>query len=368
MSESRPSVSLLRWCSTRSLILLRTQRSGPAAKSSPMRTRVAPSPTGSRREDHDRLPGRPQPGLQHQPVRRFADQHRRGVLQGERPRPGPVVQLGAHPGPGVVHVPHVHRADHPVAVRPTVGEHVEDLLRGSVDHFLHNRHRAAQYPGTARPNGRRVSFSGTAGNGTDAGHRWRRWPHRLDGDVYSSGRREPAGCATGPGGAVSAQVSPGCTPVRWPGRSQARDLYDAVLLDRDGTLIEDVPYNGDPDEGAAGAGRAGGAGPAARGRAAARRWSPTSRAWPGGCSPRSRCGAVQRPGRGAARPVRHLAGLPARRRRRLRLPQAGARPGVRRRPGAGHHRRPVRAGRGHRPRTWPPPRRPGPPGCWCPPR
>ncbi|MFY1585627.1 HAD-IIIA family hydrolase [Micromonospora sp. WMMD734] len=27
-----------------------------------------------------------------------------------------------------------------------------------------------------------------------------------------------------------------------------RALYDAVLLDRDGTLIEDVPYNGDPDK------------------------------------------------------------------------------------------------------------------------
>lgn len=25
-------------------------------------------------------------------------------------------------------------------------------------------------------------------------------------------------------------------------------LYDAVLLDRDGTLIEDVPYNGDPEK------------------------------------------------------------------------------------------------------------------------
>ena len=33
------------------------------------------------------------------------------------------------------------------------------------------------------------------------------------------------------------------------GRGQARHaLFDAVLLDRDGTLIEDVPYNGDPDK------------------------------------------------------------------------------------------------------------------------
>uniref|UniRef100_UPI003EB958B3 D-glycero-alpha-D-manno-heptose-1,7-bisphosphate 7-phosphatase n=1 Tax=Micromonospora tulbaghiae TaxID=479978 RepID=UPI003EB958B3 len=27
-----------------------------------------------------------------------------------------------------------------------------------------------------------------------------------------------------------------------------RGLYDAVLLDRDGTLVEDVPYNGDPEK------------------------------------------------------------------------------------------------------------------------
>ncbi|MGW4500983.1 D-glycero-alpha-D-manno-heptose-1,7-bisphosphate 7-phosphatase, partial [Micromonospora sp. NPDC004336] len=27
-----------------------------------------------------------------------------------------------------------------------------------------------------------------------------------------------------------------------------RRLFDAVLLDRDGTLIEDVPYNGDPEK------------------------------------------------------------------------------------------------------------------------
>jgi histidinol-phosphate phosphatase family protein len=35
--------------------------------------------------------------------------------------------------------------------------------------------------------------------------------------------------------------------VTGPGQSP-RPLFDAVLLDRDGTLIEDVPYNGDPDK------------------------------------------------------------------------------------------------------------------------
>ena len=33
-----------------------------------------------------------------------------------------------------------------------------------------------------------------------------------------------------------------------PVDAPARGLYDAVLLDRDGTLIEDVPYNGDPEK------------------------------------------------------------------------------------------------------------------------
>ncbi|WFE39583.1 HAD-IIIA family hydrolase [Micromonospora sp. WMMD998] len=33
-----------------------------------------------------------------------------------------------------------------------------------------------------------------------------------------------------------------------PGDRSRRGLYDAVLLDRDGTLVEDVPYNGDPEK------------------------------------------------------------------------------------------------------------------------
>ncbi|WP_174531382.1 D-glycero-alpha-D-manno-heptose-1,7-bisphosphate 7-phosphatase, partial [Micromonospora maritima] len=39
----------------------------------------------------------------------------------------------------------------------------------------------------------------------------------------------------------SAGVGPGS------GR-RSSGLYDAVLLDRDGTLVEDVPYNGDPEK------------------------------------------------------------------------------------------------------------------------
>jgi hypothetical protein len=33
-----------------------------------------------------------------------------------------------------------------------------------------------------------------------------------------------------------------------PTISPAQRLFDAVLFDRDGTLIEDVPYNGSPDK------------------------------------------------------------------------------------------------------------------------
>ncbi|MGC4807256.1 HAD-IIIA family hydrolase [Micromonospora sp. DT233] len=40
----------------------------------------------------------------------------------------------------------------------------------------------------------------------------------------------------------SARVDPGA------GRRRGGVLFDAVLLDRDGTLIEDVPYNGDPEK------------------------------------------------------------------------------------------------------------------------
>ena len=80
----------------------------------------------------------------------------------------------------------------------------------------------------------------------------------------------------------------------------------------------DVPVQRRPGAGRAGAGRPGGAGPAARGRAAARRGDATSPASPAACSPPRTSAAVNAAGRGAARAVRHLAGLPARRRRRLR--------------------------------------------------
>ena len=32
-----------------------------------------------------------------------------------------------------------------------------------------------------------------------------------------------------------------------PDAARARPLVDLVLFDRDGTLVHDVPYNGDPD-------------------------------------------------------------------------------------------------------------------------
>ena len=74
---------------------------------------------------------------------------------------------------------------------------------------------------------------------------------------------------------------------RRPGRG--RRAPRAVLFDRDGTLVHDVPYNGDPD--------AGRAGPRARraavdrlrvGRAAGRGGDATSRGWRAACSPSRR--------------------------------------------------------------------------------
>ena len=96
----------------------------------------------------------------------------------------------------------------------------------------------------------------------------------------------------------------------------------AVLFDRDETIIVDVPFNGDPErvEPAPGA-RA--ARPAASGRIAARRRQQSERRRTGPDHARaSRCGQPAR--RGTARPVRRLFRLPARARRRLRLPQAQA--------------------------------------------
>ena len=155
----------------------------------------------------------------------------------------------------------------------------------------------------------------TAGRGRHDGRdqrrrsRRRRCAHRLRGELAA-----PAAPAAGP------------------------RAGDAVLFDRDGTLVHDVPYNGDPDAGRPGAGRARGAGPAARRRGAGRGGHQPVRGRPRAGQPRpGRRG--QRPGRGAARAVRHLAGLPARARGRLRLPQAGARAGAGRRAGARRARR-----------------------------
>ncbi|SCF30588.1 histidinol-phosphate phosphatase family domain-containing protein/HAD-superfamily hydrolase, subfamily IIIA [Micromonospora mirobrigensis] len=46
----------------------------------------------------------------------------------------------------------------------------------------------------------------------------------------------------------SARVDPGVDRPFPPPARPAGVLFDAVLLDRDGTLVEDVPYNGDPEK------------------------------------------------------------------------------------------------------------------------
>ncbi len=81
---------------------------------------------------------------------------------------------------------------------------------------------------------------------------------------------------------------------------------------------------------------------------------------------RRSAGRGERPRGRTSRPVRHLAGLPARRPQRLPLPETGARAhreGGRR---PRHHARPLRRDRRHRPRHGTRPRRPARPASWCP--
>ena len=61
-----------------------------------------------------------------------------------------------------------------------------------------------------------------------------------------------------------------------------RGLPDLVLFDRDGTLVHDVPYNGDPAQVRPVDGARGGAGRAARARASGSASSATSPASPAG--------------------------------------------------------------------------------------
>ena len=191
-------------------------------------------------------------------------------------------------------------------------------------------------PDRARP------ADGRGGRGHDRDQRW------------SSRRAARAG--TGCAGCM--QAAPGAAP--WPRPARA------VLFDRDGTLVHDVPYNGDPAL----------VEPMPGARAALDRlraggdcgsgWSPTSPAIARGLISRARWSAVNAPGRGAARPVRRLAVCPHGARRRLRLPQARARAWCSPpRPTLGVATARVRGDRRHRRRRRRPPgrRRPRRPGA-----
>ena len=113
---------------------------------------------------------------------------------------------------------------------------------------------------------------------------------------------------------------------RWPGRV-ARRRPGAVLLDRDGTLVVDVPYNGDPARVRADAGRARGARPrCARAGVRVGVVSNQSGIARGLLTRRARCDAVNARIEELLGPLGAWLGLPARARRRLRLPQARARP------------------------------------------
>ncbi|WP_055588727.1 D-glycero-alpha-D-manno-heptose-1,7-bisphosphate 7-phosphatase [Peterkaempfera griseoplana] len=60
-------------------------------------------------------------------------------------------------------------------------------------------------------------------------------------------RKPGAASDHGPPDAASPWLFPGPLPAGRPARHRDPALPEAVLLDRDGTLVEDVPYNGDPE-------------------------------------------------------------------------------------------------------------------------
>ncbi|WP_078606911.1 HAD-IIIA family hydrolase [Streptomyces flavidovirens] len=69
-------------------------------------------------------------------------------------------------------------------------------------------------------------------------------------EVSSAGDGPPSGCPAGStGGSPGARAgrSPGARPDGPPAAvAEGRGVPEAVLFDRDGTLVVDVPYNGDP--------------------------------------------------------------------------------------------------------------------------
>ena len=173
---------------------------------------------------------------------------------------------------------------------------------------------------------------------------------------------------------TSVLIPPAAVAHRVRGMLAARDADAAwpragaaVLFDRDGTLVHDVPYNGDPAGWMPAAGRPRHAGPAARRAASRSAWSPTSPVSGAGLLDAGPGGRGEPPDRAGARPVRRLA-RSARTRPDdgCRVPQAGARAGAggRRRSWAWpatHARWSATSARTWRPR----PRRPARAASWC---
>ena len=170
-------------------------------------------------------------------------------------------------------------------------------------------------------------------------------------------RRHPGRRSVAPGARVS-----GATGPRQPWPPPLR----AVLFDRDGTLVHDVPYNGDPDlvrpvDGAAEALES-----LRAQRSPHRRVSPTSPVSAAACSAAPTVDAVNAPGRRAARAVRRLAGLPARARgRAVRAASLGPAWCWPRLATLGLDARGLRGGRGHRRRRGGRPRGAGRAPCSC---
>ena len=116
-------------------------------------------------------------------------------------------------------------------------------------------------------------------------------------------------------------------PMAAAQRGRAAAVRGAVLFDRDGTLVVDVPYNGDPARVRAGARRARPRSTALRAAGVPTAVVSNQSGVAAGCSAERRCARSTRASRScSARSARGR--VPARARRRLRLPQARARPGA----------------------------------------
>jgi histidinol-phosphate phosphatase family protein len=172
------------------------------------------------------------------------------------------LRLGADRGrvvDGARRVTHpVRPADDWASLRQQAGNADDFLMRA-----IHGRdwHRRAEAPVGRRGRNAVITALGLVALGAAAARR--RWLAVGAGAAWAAGTLELAWARIAPGprdlvevrrmSLTSIAIPPAATVQSLRGLVRHRDaepwrgLPDLVLLDRDGTLVEDVPYNGDPD-------------------------------------------------------------------------------------------------------------------------